>query len=286
MQTRFSFTFSASAKITKDTNKRFIKSRRIIDAVRQGMGRAVNDVNADAGGLEYGYLVGMVAGVDGKESRIHSAAAIPKWNAEITEETEATVSGRLNFTMEDDVKHPHALITQMIVLAGNVSNIKLKSEGVSSTELDYEVTDDAITYEIDTFLPGVVSHASVKGDKKELYLRTKALYPLSRDPESQRTLSQSCGKALKRHIIEVAQHHGLNVDPIQDSIFIVRARWVAHPAPARETAERREAIHITFKVPLDLIGGWFAGSYRHKGMGLIQAAPELDSEASKGVFIL
>lgn len=286
MQTRYTFSFSAGNAMTKVATKRFMKTRLIIDAIRQGMGRAVNDVKGDNDEFEYGYLVGMAAESNGKVSRIQSAAGIPKWHAEITGEDELNVTGRLTLLLEGKPKHPQALISQMIVLAGNVSNIKLTAEGVTSSELDFEVADDAITYAIDTFLPGVVSHADAKGDKAELHRRTKALYPLERDPDSQRTLSQSCGKALKRHLIEIAEFHGLNPDPIKNTIFVVRARWVAHPVPAKESAERREAIHLTFKAPLQLSGDWFAGSYRHKGMGMIQLAPTLDNEASKGVFIL
>lgn len=286
MQTRFTFLFSANSRLAGDSNKRFIRARSIVDAVRQGVGRAVKDLSGEDDGLEFGYLVGREKLAGGNVTPVQSPCAISKWRAIIADETETEVGGMLSLLLDVEPRHSESLISQMIVMAGGVSGVSLKPTGVFTEALDYEITDEPITYRIDAFLPGEVDHRDVTNDRDEAIRRTRAKYPLDCDPSSRQTLSSSCGKAMKRHLLDIARHHGLSEEPIKDTIFIVDSYWAARPFDIKQAGQRVEAVSVVFKAPIRLSGDWHVGSYRHKGMGFIEYAPELATAVSKGVFVL
>lgn len=287
MQTFYRFSFEAPMRLTDQTNKRFIAARRLLNAIRQGVGRAGNDIAGNSS--EFGYLVGVESGPTNGGQRVRSASAIAKWHAELLDSRpdEEVITGTVALLLESAPLHPEALIEQLVVMAGSVNNIKLKLLGMTCQELDYEVIDQPITYTIDSYLPGELAPWRIRQDREAMRALVKATYPLGRDPQTLRVLSQNCGKALKRHLVENAAHHGLATETLNSAILIVRAYWIAYPFNKGSiNSDRREACRIIFQAPLKLFGTWFAGSYRHKGMGLITEAPSLADKTRNGVFVL
>lgn len=287
MQTVFQFSFETTIKLADRPAKRFLLARQIVDKIRSGLGRAISDIADDE--LELGYLSGVQPDKTGQPQRIHDAPSIAKWYAELHElkDEDPQVKGKIVLILETEPAHPDETIQQLVVMAAHVNNIKLRSGEIIREELDYETTDDPVTYTIDGYLPGLQAPSSIRDDREAVQALVKKNYPIGHDPNTQKTLSQSCGKAIKRHLLENAVHHGLPVEVLSSAILVVKAYWIAHPVKGgRKANNRQEACRIIFQLPFKLSGTWFAGSYRHKGMGRIIEAPGLAKNINGGVFIL
>lgn len=296
MQKSYSFTLKARASKEDMKTKRFIIKRKIVEKIRRGLGKSVGDLNDQGGSFEY------LVGRNDDMSPVQSAAAISKWHVSFDDETtqalkqadaaDVSLSGTITLLLEEENKHNDALISQLIVMSAKLNDIELSPLGVQTTDVNYEITDHSHTYEIECFLRPVLSPAPNIENEELRREKTKEIlnyrYPLSNDPESKKRLARYCGESVKRHIIETAKHHKLNVDALINTIFMVKAYWIAMPVKGSKlTTSRGEACTVIFQTPIELQGTWTAGSYRHKGMGLIKKAePGVAEKFKVGEFIL
>lgn len=291
-QTQYRFSFVAPKELTLRNNKkdrRFISKRRIIDSIRKGVSKVV--VEATEGtdkSNDFDYLLALTACPKTQSKvRIQSASAIPKWFILDMEVLDDKVSGVLILLIESAPINKPQMISQLITRAGAENQIDLTMLDVLENEFDFEETIEPVTYNIDSFLTGILAPANMRKDKLAIQELVQKTYPHSRDPEAVKILSKNVGKAIKRHLIENAQHHALDPGAIEDAMMFVNAHWIAYPVKgSKDKSDRSEALKVSIQIPIDLKGTWFSGSYRHKGMGLIEKSTSSNKPMKTGAVIL
>lgn len=269
MQTVLKFRFTTSIDVdSRDAEKRYLKMRAIINAIRRGISQ---NLEASKQTEHINILHGLI-GRNQTMQHIQSAEAITKWfgSLDASEPNNNSATGDLSLLVESDVEVHIELLKQLIILSAQPMGVHLTFIAYDTVYPDYELSDVIHTYAIEAFLHPILSRNKERGDRKAQQALVKKLYPLGNDPQSKNVLSESCGEAVKRHLIKSAQYHGLDTEHLKNTVFAVQACWIGLPVKdAFKHANRKEACRVLFQSTVDLQGCWSAGSYRHKGMGQI-----------------
>lgn len=285
-QTVLKYKLLANAKEYEHITRRYACGRSIIRKIRKILGTAIQDIEDDS----FAYALGKVPAKNLSKQALKSiqnASEISKWVVNFDKDSfeTDTLQGELILILENtmiDTKLLDLFIIQSSALAG----VNLKQIGIETTEVDYSVSDSNITYRINNLYPSISRRMSKEERLDKL--------PTSMLPNDRKRHAKTIGDMLKRHIIETAQYHGLEVEEIEKMPIFVMSRWVDCPStndpknPKNEDDFFNASIEVIFLMPLELQGHWFAGGYRHINSGLIEKSTNDDYKKLKtgGVFVL